>query len=479
MRGTSVMSNEHTEQNIAGIDLRVILTDLLHGAKRTLWLAVVLVAVCASALCWRTYRSYRPSYQATASFTVYVTNPLYSGTRFYNAATAEQMAKTFPYILTSGVLSEMVMEKLDLSYMPAVSASVMEGTNIFTLSVTSDDPRLAYDVLQTVIESYPSVAEFVVGPTEMELLDESGVPTAPVNAQDYVSSAKRGAMIGAVLWIAVLAVLTMTRSTVHNEAELKRLINLPCLGLLPQIGAGRRKTAPVLMVENGKAGFGEAVRLLRIRVEKEMRQLNAKVLLVSSAIPGEGKTTVSANLAIALAHKKKRVLLVDCDLRDPSVGATFGKTTERGLSEYLRNEKTFKQIVCATDTEDLFIVCGGKPVTNASELLARPEAKRFIESACRAFDYVILDTPPCSMLADAAETAAIADCALMTIRQNYAAKDQILDGMQFLFESGLPMIGCVLNGMKRGVLEKGSYNSYYGYGRNYRAKEYENGEPEA
>lgn len=477
------MSNEYTEQNIAGIDLRIILMDMIQGAKRMLWLAVALVVLCTSVLCWRTYRSYRPSYRAAASFTVYVTNPLYSGARLYNATTAEQMAKTFPYILTSGVLSDMVMEQLNLSYMPAVSASVLEGTNIFTLSVTSGDPQLAYDVLQAVIESYPSVAEFVVGPTEMNLLDESGVPTAPVNARNYSASAKRGIVIGVALWIAVLALMALTRSTVHNEAELKRLVNLPCLGSLPQVGArrGKRKgkTRPVLMDENGKSGFGEAARLLRIRVEKEMRQRDAKVLLVSSAVPGEGKTTVSANLAIALAHKKKRVLLIDCDLRNPSVADIFGKPNEKGLSEYLRNEQSFKQTLCSTDTENLFIVCGGKPVSNASELLAKPEAKRVIESARGVFDYVILDTPPCSMLADAAEAAAIADCALLTIRQNYAAKDQILDGMQFLSDSGLPLIGCVLNGMKRGVLEKSSYNSYYGYGQYYRAKEYGNSENEA
>lgn len=463
------MGSEHTENNIMGIDLRVLASDLMRGAKRLLWLGVLLVVTASALLVWRTQSTYSPVYQASASFTVFVTNPLYSGSRTYNSSMAEQMEKTFPYILTSGALSDLVKQELGLSNLPPITASAMENTNIFTLSVTSGDPQLAYDVLNAVIECYPSVAEFVVGPTEMNLLDESGVPAAPINGRNYTGAVKKGVMLGAALWIGLVLLFALTRSTIHNEKELERVINLRCIGMMP-VAKGYRKgpkgvACPVLTKENDRFGFGESVRLLRIRVEKEMRERNGKVLLVSSAIPGEGKTTVAANLAVSLAHKGKRTLLVDCDLRNPSVAEIFGKENALGLSAYLNKEVEAKKIIYPLEYKNFFAVFGGKPVPNAAELLSRKETQDFIEAVRGIFDYVVLDTPPSFLLADAAEVAGLADCAIMVIRQNTASRSQIQDGVQLLSDSGLPLIGCVLNGVERGVM-KNSY-SYYGYGGKY------------
>lgn len=463
------MSSESTGNETMKIDLRVLSSDFLKTAKRLLWLGILLALLCSSALSFWTYRSYTPRYQATASFTIYVTNPLLAEVRTYNSATAEQMANTFPYILTSGALSEVVMQDLGLSYMPSVSASALKNTNIFTLTVTSGDPQLAYDVLNSVIAHYPEVAEFVVGPTVMTLLDESGVPTQPVNSPNYASAIKKGVLIGAALWAGILLLLSFARSTIHNEAELKQLGNMHCIGTLPMVKGFQRKTkgtaCPLLTMKGENYGFSESIRLLRIRTEKEMREHNGKVLLVSSAIPGEGKTTVASNLAIALAQKGSRVLLVDCDLRNPSVEKVFGEKEPYGLSAYLRGAVTAKNLIRQLGTNNLFAIFAGEAVSGASELLAKKEAKNLINAARNIFDVIILDTPPCSMLADASEVAALADCAMLTIRQDYASKDQILEGAQLLSDGGLPLIGCVMNCVRHDTFG-GSYG-YYGYGYGY------------
>lgn len=460
------MGSENTEKNIVQIDLRVMLSDLLRGAKHLLWLGILLILLASAAFSGWTYLSYTPKYQASASFTVYVSNPLQAEVRTYNTATAEQMAKTFPYILTSGALSDMVMQELGISAIPTVSASVLENTNIFTLTVTSSDPQLAYDVLNAVIEYYPNVAEFVVGSTTMNLLDESGVPSEPVNSRNYGSAIKKGVMAGLVVWIAIVLLYALMRSTVHNETELKKLLNLRCIGTLPVAKGfrqgGKNSPCPVLLEEGDKFGFDESVRLMRIRVEKELREREKKVLLISSAIPGEGKTTVAANLAIALAQKGKRTLLVDCDLRNPSVAKIFNEQEIPGLAAFLTGKEKAEKIIHRQQIKNLYVVFGGPSVSNAAELLAKPETRYFLKASRNVFDYVILDTPPCSMLADAAELADLADCALYTIRQDYAAKDRILDGAQLLSDSGVPLIGCVMNCVKRST--SGSSYGYYGYG---------------
>lgn len=466
------MDGQHSKEYGTELDLRVLLVDLLRSAARFWWLEVLLVLLCAGALCLRTHQTYSPQYRAEASFTVYVTNPLQAGIQSYNSATAEQMAKTFPYILTSSALTDLVREELGVAAIPGISASTVENTNIFTLSVTSSDPQLAYDVLKAVITYYPQVAEYVVGPTQMTLLDESGVPTQPINFPNYRGMALRGAMLGTVIWVMVLLLASFTRSTVHNEEQLKRMMNLPCLGLLPTAkgyGKKRRRNVkyPVMLHDDELLGFSESVRLLRIRVEKELRSRGKKVLLVSSAIPGEGKTTVAANLAIALARAGKKTLLLDCDLRNPSVGKVFGQSSTVGLADYLQGRASTKEMFqCPIDGIQLIVVYGGKSTKEAAELISRETTKEFMDTTREVFDYVIIDTPPCSMMVDAMEAAALADCALLAIRQDYAPVDRILEGAQNLTESGLEVIGCVLNGVEKRVMS-GSYG-YRSYGYHYR-----------
>ena len=437
------MDGEHSQEYGMELDIQVLLVDLLRSAWKFLWVEVILVLLCAGVMCFKTHQSYFPQYRAEASFTVYVTNPLQSGIQSYNSATAEQMAKTFPYILTSGALSDLVREELGVAAIPAISASTVENTNIFTLSVTASDPQFAYDVLKTVITHYPEVAEYVVGPTQMSLLDESGVPTQPINQPDYLHTALRGAVVGTVVWLAIVFLIAVSRSTVHNEKQLKQMMNLPCLGLLPKAkgyGKGRKAQYPVMIHDDELLGFAESVRLLRLRVEKELKKREKKVLLVSSAIPGEGISCVAAFLGFALAR--------------------WGLLS---LAEYLQGKASEKEIFQRPIEEiQLVVVYGGKSTGEAAELLSRQEAMEFVDTAKEEFDYIIIDTPPCSMMADAMEAAVMADCALLTIRQDYAPKDRILEGAQNLAESGLDVIGCALNGVEKHVMS-GSYG-YRSYG---------------
>ena len=128
-------------------------------------------------------------------------NPFYSSQSYYNTSAAEQMAKTFPYILTSGVLKERVEEELGLSYVPSVHASAIGNTNILTLTVTSNDPDLAYDVLLCIMDVYPEVAEFVVGPTSLALINDTGRPMHPSNSLSYTSSVVRGCTAAIVIYL--------------------------------------------------------------------------------------------------------------------------------------------------------------------------------------------------------------------------------------------------------------------------------------
>lgn len=459
------MEIEKTEQQ--GRDTFILLDDFLHQAKRMWLLGLALILICAAGLTFVQRRAYRPVYEASASFTVRVANPLYASVSSYNEKTAQVMADTFPSILTSGLLQRRVMDELGIDEVPDMSVSATAHSSILTLKVRDTDPQRAYDVMSAVIACYPEVAEFVVGSTVLVLLDESGMPTAPVAEFNYRYYITCGAVVGAAVWCVILAFLVLMKNTVHNEDELRETLNAPCLGQIPAVKISRKRPYPLLHRYRSESGFSESVRLLRLRVEKAMQENGQKILLVSSAIPGEGKTTVSVNLAVSLAQKGRRVLLIDCDFRNPSVAKTLSSKSHpldegRNLTNFTGSGEA-GALAQATDVEGLFVIVGNAD-GKADYFDAPTQARltKLIRYARDKYDYVILDTPPCSLLTDAAEAAEAAEAGLMVIRQDYASRDQILDGAQRLSDSRLPIIGCALNNVRKSL--SGSREYGYGYG---------------
>jgi receptor protein-tyrosine kinase len=271
-----------------------------------------------------------------------------------------------------------------------------------------------------------------------------------------------------------VVLLILAKNTVHNEEELRKTLNTPCLGQIPSVKLTKKAPHPLVHRRKSDSGFGESVRLLLLRVEKAMEEENKKVLLVSSAVPGEGKTTVSVNLAAALAQKGKRVLLVDCDLRNPSVVKTLSTKNcpvgnEKSIVDYMGGKVTVIDMIQPTDQENLFVISGGPGKTaDYTAMLSHERMARLIQAGRNLYDYVILDTPPCSLLTDAAEVAEYAEAGLIVIRQDYAARDQIVDGIQRLGDSKLPIIGCVLNNVHKSL--SGGYGYAYGYRYGYGKK---------
>ncbi len=457
---------EEKELNLPKIDVVFLIRIWLRYAKRFWALALVMVLLCSAALGYSGYQAYTPMYEASVSFTVRVANPLYANIGAYNEAAAGQLNSTFPYILRSAILRRRVSEYLGVRSIPYVSTSVLPNSNIFTMTVQDPDPEWAYQVLQAVVECYPQVAEYVVGSTALVMLDDSGVPTEPVRSLELKDSMLMGAAAGLVLWAGFVLLMAMNRRTIHNEDELKQTMNHACLGIIPATKvAQREKTCPLMHQDNGKYGFGESVRLLQMHVQKELQKRHQKVLMISGATPGEGKTTVSLNLAIAFAKKGHRVLLVDCDMYNPSIHRSLGLEKVHTLKDYQAGTVGQTEIIVKSSVRHLYLMAANMDFKDAS---AKELLETILNAARQSFDYVLLDTPPCSLMVDAAELSDLADCALMVIRQDYASRSQILEGVRLLTDNGLPLIGCAINGVAGNLASHGyRYGNGYGYGYGY------------
>lgn len=458
----SKVTETTTEALPEAIDLFHLLDGMWKGLQRHILLLALLILLGAGAFYGRARLSYRPQYLASATFTV--TADTYSTSSYYNNTTASQLQSTFPYLLTSGSLSRIVAEDLGVASLNgSISASVMPNTNLFTIEVRSSDPQAAGAILESVIENYPQVAEQVLGSTVLEMLDNTGVPTEPYNPPAFARAAVKGGGLGLGLGILFLLAYALTRQTVQRESDVKKFIHAECLSSVPQVTAKKRSKAQnwTASIDNPhiSQSFLEAIRLLRTRLERSAQRHSAQILLVTSTAPGEGKSTIAANTAMALAMNGKKVLLMDCDIRNPSVGGMLGLNKGKGVYELLSGEARLEEVFQYDKTHHIYVLPGGTPCSDASEILDSNQMRELLQSVRSLMDYVILDTAPVGMLTDTAVLAELADGALFVVKQDYAKTSHIVEAVEQLAESRIPMLGCVLNGVTSSA---GGYG--YGYG---------------
>lgn len=465
--------NEYTNNQTAEtekIDLIRIIDNVWKGAKRYWYLLVAVVLLLGVFFCVRSYRNYSPVYSANATFTITSdTSSLYSSS-YINTKTAGQIVKTFPYILNSGILKKKIAEDLGTESIPGnITTETLGSTNMITIIVSSSDAQDAYDILQSVIKNYPEVAEPVIGKVSMNLLDMTDVPESVSNPPNYKRDALKGMLLGAALGAVFLLLYAFTRTTIHEEEDFKKMLNIDCICTIPQIVFKKRgkEFRKDISIYNKKISqtFLEAVRMLRARIEKEAKKNDLKVFLVTSAEAGEGKSTIAANIAMALAMRGSKVALVDCDLRNPSIRERLNMETEGvGLCEYLLEEAEFSDVLKWNEMYQMYVVPGGQPIGNASELIDSPRMTTLLDSLKETVEYIILDTAPVGILTDTAVLAEAADAALFVVKQDYANRAAILEGIEQLAESRIYISGCILNGVQNAVGGYG-YKNYRYYGR--------------
>lgn len=451
------------------IDISGLLDDAWKGIKKFWWLFFLFASLMASLLYFYARRSYQPVYTAYATYIVTAQN-MYSGNRAYNQKTAEQIGSVFPYILSSNVLTQMVQEELGVDAFPgSVSAAVVEGTNLITVSAKANSAQMAYDLLCAVVENYPSVAQYVMGECSMDIMDESGIPILPDELPALKRWAAKGALFGCGIAVLLILIYALTRDTVKKEDDLKKILNIKCLGVLPKAKFKKRRSVknPLVLINNPMIppAFLEANRGIRTRLEHMLQGLNGNTFLITSAIEGEGKTTTACNMALALTMRGHSVLLIDGDMRKPSLAKVLGmEPTKYGLYEILTRKVTFEEAAEPYKDGKLKVIAGGRTVLNTQRLLNGRGVKECMRGLRYCADFVIIDTPPCALMSDAAVIAQYVKGAVYVVRQDYAKRDKILEGVEVLAETGVKLIGCVLNQAEAGITGYGYGYGYGGYG---------------
>ena len=212
-----------------------------------------------------------------------------------------------------------------------------------------------------------------------------------------------------------------------------------------------------VMEKAPKSIDAEAYRSLRSNIEYSSFDDEYRVIVVTSSVPGEGKSTTSGNLAIALAQSGNSVLLVDCDMRKPSIHKKFKISNAAGTAELLLRKRLFEE-VANKHNENLTIITAGKIPPNPSEMLASRAMTAFIEEMKKEFKYIILDTPPLQAVTDAQVLSTKADGVLLVVKAGSTKKDAVLNSVDLIEKVHGKVIGTVLNGVEN------KKNNYYYYG---------------
>ena len=207
-----------------------------------------------------------------------------------------------------------------------------------------------------------------------------------------------------------------------------------------------------------KSVAAEAYRSLRTNIQYSSFDNKYQTLVVTSANPGEGKTTVAGNLALALAQGESKVLLVDCDMRRPSIHKTFKISNTYGISDLLVGNKKLESVANKYN-DNLSIVPAGKIPPNPAEMLASKAMTAFLEEMKNYFDYIVLDTPPLQAVTDAQVLSTKVDGSLIVVRAGVTKKDAVHNAVSIIKKVNGNIIGTVLNGADN---SKDKYYYYYG-----------------
>ena len=435
---------KNDEINKVNIDAKKLIHGTLKRFIKNISIYLIIVSIVASCIYIFCKKTYIPEYRTSATYVVTPTNNVNYNDSGYNHAVLQQIVKSFPYIIMSNVMQDLIKKDIEMDSVPGkINAKSLEDTNAFTISVTSNSPELSKKILESIISHYSDVGKEIIGNTMLSMFGTDLNTTTPINGETPQKYAMIGILVVTAIFILLFAFQTLNQKIIHSRNDIINNINLRCLAEIPRIVL---KNGTIPGKKKMPYAFFEGIRKLKVRAEQICENNHYKVILVSSSVPNEGKSTIAANLAWLLSASEKKVVLADMDAHNTSIKKMFHyKKTDELLAE-----TNFPNLKILPPPEE----------ENIKEVLSSEKTKEIFEKLKKEYDYIVVDTPPSSILSDASDIADFCDCGIFVIRQDMPAL-KVEEGIDMLSDTNLTIIGCVLNYSRtRGYYK---YYKYKGY----------------
>ena len=276
------------------------------------------------------------------------------------------------------------------------------------------------------------------------LVSRAVVPAAPLPARPRRSLGD-GLAMGVIVALALVVAFELLDHTVRDVSGVYQYLEIPVLGTVERAKGDRQSDNGRPMLADPGSGVAESFRRMRANLLFPVREVDWRSLAVVSTLPGEGRSTVLANLAVMIAQSGKRALLVDSDLRRPAHHVAFALDGRVGLVDLLRGEAKPEEVVLGTATANLFVLpCGACPA-NPSELLSSDAMSDIAKWAVDSYDVVLYDTPSLSVVSDGLVVASLSDAVLFVVQEGQTGWFQARQCLEELRRTGAPVVGAVLN----------------------------------
>ena len=481
--------NNNTEMEI---DIQRLVAALLNKA----WLVGVVSVLCALLMLVGTFLFVTPQYQSAAMFYVN-NNSLSLGEASLSISSADISAsrglvKSYIVILNTRESIKDVIDYagVDRTYGEVkrmISAAAVDSTEIFKVVVTSPDPEEAKAIADAITYILPKRISSIIEGTSAKIVDTAVVASRP-SSPSYSKNAVLGFALGFLATAAWVILRALMDITIRSEEDITQNCKNPVLAAVPDMevhskggsyyGYGKKsaydttkgKSRKQVELVGGNISFAaaEAYKLLRTKLQFSFAdEADCRVIGVSSSLTGEGKSLTSVNLAYTASQLGKRVLLVDCDMRRPTLAEKLPIQKTPGLSDFLSGQiqadKLLQRCGMKEDENAFHAISAGSTPPNPMELLSSRRMEKMLEILRQRYDYIILDLPPVGEVGDALAVAKMTDGMLIVVRQNYCDRIALNSTIrQFEFVDA-KILGIVFNattddGSKYG---KPYYRKYY------------------
>ena len=468
-------------QDFSALLERVDLFSIFRDTLRNLW-AILLGAIAVAMIVNMSVRAdFRSTYSTTATFVV--TSKTSSNYAYSNLSAASTMASSFSNILNSNLLKKKVAQDLGTDgFKASASARVIKGTNLMTLSVTADTPENTYRTIRSIMYNMSNLTQYVSADMVMEILQDPSVPVKADASFSAIGQTRRAFLLSGVVLALAFMYLSYRKETVKGEKDLESKLAAKSLGMLHHERSYkslsdliRRKKRKFLVTElSANFEFVERYKKIAAHVSDMAHKAGAKTILLTSVQEHEGKSTVSANLAITLGQQGYKVLLVDGDLRRPTQNSLFlgkGDKLKASLGSLLMGQATLREAMIHDEERGIDLLLNRRNYTNSTDIVSSDYMSRLLSVVRNYYDYVIIDSPPMSLMADAEVFADQCDMSILVVKYDTVLAQDINDAIDALRDCHGTFAGCILNqvetlpGARRTVGGYGGYGRYGHYGR--------------
>lgn len=442
---------------------------------RTRWVTVLVTTMLTILAAVAYTMTQTPQYQASTRLFVSTAagtsvSDLYSGNRL-----AQDRVVSYTQLIMGETLAQRTVDRLNLDVEASdvkgkITAKAKPDTVLIDVSVIDSSPVQARDIANALSD------EFVIMVRELETPAQGSKPDARVVVEQRASvpngpispNKKRnlaaGLLLGGMLGIGLALLRELLDNTVKNRETLEAITGSGVVGVVPFDKS--RRDHPAISFDKDNSPAAEAFRKLRTNLQFLSVDNPPRLIVVTSSVPNEGKSTTAINIALALAEADRNVLLVDGDMRRPSLSRYLSVVGSVGFSTVLSGAASLDDVLQESNFPRLTVLTAGAIPPNPSELLGSMTAKKLLSDLRARFDYVIIDTSPLLAVTDGAILAAESDGAIILVRAGETRREQLTNATGILRDVGAPVLGSILSMVPTRGSGAYSYNYYY-YGRTY------------